>query len=488
MAISPESISVTLAKDAIAALLGLFLTSELPVEIQDTSLELGYEGGNITLGLETGVEVFELSLGIDRFRVAVDSSEMGDFTVNAPDASDYYMTEAGMPTNINLSLGAEIGINSEPAVNSDRNTIDLSPALSGLLGDVELNVLIEFLGLIDEKLFLTVDGSINLEEIVNIATNGFDFAALERTALMLRLSTYASADENDIDSSTGERRLRTVMSIYYIEGDLYLNIDTSIVGLDHIMIPDANEVISSLISSVTGGGAAGDVSNAPYLTEGEVTADEVVYTYIDLALADGGLSLTLTKDFLMGIFLALGLDIGSYLESLNLEVSAAATLNPLEISLSLGIQDLGDGSEGSGSEFVELSASIGDLSLGFDTELTIPDDEKAEYAFTARYYHGAQRYLSGLETTTRLLFHAAWMATCVVGAVHQHWLATGLGLLLLLMRLVPQALIINHTARNLGEQGRYGLMLPAFDFAQPLLSLRWKWRARKFCKQTHIVK
>ena len=378
--ISPESISVTLAKDAIAALLGLFLTSELPIEIQDTSLEIGYEGGNITLGLETGVEVFELSLGIDRFRVAVDSSEMGDFTVNAPDASDYYMTEAGMPTNINLSLGAEIGINSEPAVNSDRNTIDLSPALSGLLGDVELNVLIEFLGLIDEKLFLTVDGSINLEEIVNIATNGFDFAALERTALMLRLSTYASADENDIDSSTGERRLRTVMSIYYIEGDLYLNIDTSIVGLDHIMIPDANEVISSLISSVTGGGAAGDVSNAPYLTEGEVTADEVVYTYIDLALADGGLSLTLTKDFLMGIFLALGLDIGSYLESLNLEVSAAATLNPLEISLSLGIQDLGDGSEGSGSEFVELSASIGDLSLGFDTELTISDDEKAEYA------------------------------------------------------------------------------------------------------------
>ena len=115
-------------------------------------------------------------------------------------------------------------------------------------------------------------------------------------------------------------------------------------------------------------------------------------------------------------------------------------------------------------------------------------DEKAEYAFTARYYHGAQRYLNGLETCSRLLFHAAWMATCVVGAAHQHWLATGLGLLLFLMRLVPQALVINHTARNLGEQGRYGLLLPAFDFAQPLLSLRWKWRARKFCKQTHIVK
>lgn len=115
-------------------------------------------------------------------------------------------------------------------------------------------------------------------------------------------------------------------------------------------------------------------------------------------------------------------------------------------------------------------------------------DEKAEYAFTARYYHGAQRYLSGLETCSRLLFHAAWMATCAVGVAHHHWLAAGLGLLLFAVRLVLQALVVNRTARNLGEQGRYGLMLPAFDFAQPLLSLQWKWRARKLCKQTYIVK
>ena len=378
--ISPESLSVTLSKDAIAALLGLFLTSDLPVTIQDTSLELGYADGNITLGLETGLEVFNLSLGVDNFKVALDEEELNGFVIPPQNPSDYYMTEDGMPTNINLSLGAEIGINSTPGEGSDRNTIDLAPALEGLLGEVELNALIEFLGIIDEKLMLSVEGSVNLEEIVDIATNGFDFAKIQKTALKLKLQTYASDDPNDIDPDTHERRLRDVMSIYYIEGDLYLNIDTAIVGLDHIMIPDANEVIGSLISSLTGGGEAGDVSNAPYYEEGDVTAGEVVYTYITLALADGGLTLTLTKDFLTGIFLALGLDIGSYLESLNLKVEAGATLSPLEIFLSLGIQDLGDGTPGSGSEFVELQASIGNLELGFDTILELTDEEKAEYS------------------------------------------------------------------------------------------------------------
>lgn len=106
-------------------------------------------------------------------------------------------------------------------------------------------------------------------------------------------------------------------------------------------------------------------------------------------------------------------------------------------------------------------------------------DEKAAYASTARHYRGTQRYANGLETATRLLFHAAWLATCITGALHQHWLAAGMGLLLFLLRLLLQARIIGVTARHLGEKGKYGFMLPAFDLMQPFLSLSWKWRARR---------
>ena len=54
-----------------------------------------------------------------------------------------------------------------------------------------------------------------------------------------------------------------------------------------------------------------------------------------------------------------------------------------------------------------------------------------------------------------------------------------MGLLLFLLRLLLQARIIGVTARHLGEKGKYGFMLPAFDLMQPLLSLSWKWRARR---------
>lgn len=100
--------------------------------------------------------------------------------------------------------------------------------------------------------------------------------------------------------------------------------------------------------------------------------------------------------------------------------------------------------------------------------------EKIGYASTARLYHGAQRWLAGLETTTRLAFHAAWIAALAAGILHSHWLAAGIAFLICIFRFILQAIIINKTAKDLNDQRRYYWSLPVFDVLQPLQSLRWK--------------
>ena len=101
-------------------------------------------------------------------------------------------------------------------------------------------------------------------------------------------------------------------------------------------------------------------------------------------------------------------------------------------------------------------------------------EEKIGYASTARLYHGAQRWILGFETFSRLLFHAAWIATVVLAALHTHWLVAALGFLQFVFRFVMQALVINITAKDLDEKYRHYLLLPIFDILQPLQSLRWK--------------
>ena len=101
-------------------------------------------------------------------------------------------------------------------------------------------------------------------------------------------------------------------------------------------------------------------------------------------------------------------------------------------------------------------------------------EEKIGYASTARFYRGVQRYGAGFETLTRLLFHAAWMMTATVCALHAHWLGTGIAASAFLLRLILQGYVINKNAKTLGESRRYYLTLPVFDFLQPVQSLRWK--------------
>lgn len=101
-------------------------------------------------------------------------------------------------------------------------------------------------------------------------------------------------------------------------------------------------------------------------------------------------------------------------------------------------------------------------------------EEKIGYASTARLYHGMQRWLAGLETTTRLAFHVAWMATLATAILHFHWLAAGIAFLVWILRFILQAIIVNKTAKDLNDRRRYYWSLPVFDVLQPLQSLRWK--------------
>lgn len=101
-------------------------------------------------------------------------------------------------------------------------------------------------------------------------------------------------------------------------------------------------------------------------------------------------------------------------------------------------------------------------------------EDKISYASTARLYKGAQRWIAGFETSIRLAFYAAWMGMLVIGILNFHWLAAGIAFFIFLLRFTMQAIIINKTAKDLGEKRRYYFTLPVFDLLQPIQSLRWK--------------
>ncbi len=103
-------------------------------------------------------------------------------------------------------------------------------------------------------------------------------------------------------------------------------------------------------------------------------------------------------------------------------------------------------------------------------------EETMSYAVTSRYYRGPQRYLCGLETTSRLLLYGACAAGIAYGAIQRHWIAAATFLLAWSLRYAIQALIVNRTARETGERGKFYLLLPALDLLQPLRSLKAKIR------------
>ena len=101
-------------------------------------------------------------------------------------------------------------------------------------------------------------------------------------------------------------------------------------------------------------------------------------------------------------------------------------------------------------------------------------EEKISYMTTSHYYQGMQRYINGLETTSRLLFHACCISGIVVGIVNRHWVIFSLFLLLWALRYTMQAIIINRTAKDMNEGQTFYFTLPAFDLLQPIQTAKLK--------------
>lgn len=101
-------------------------------------------------------------------------------------------------------------------------------------------------------------------------------------------------------------------------------------------------------------------------------------------------------------------------------------------------------------------------------------EEKVSYVATSHFYRGAQRYLLGFETFSRLLFYVACITGIVFGILNFQWLAAGIALLLWLIRYTVQAIIINQTAKEMGGNRKYYFSLPVFDILQPMQSLKFK--------------
>jgi glycosyltransferase involved in cell wall biosynthesis len=101
-------------------------------------------------------------------------------------------------------------------------------------------------------------------------------------------------------------------------------------------------------------------------------------------------------------------------------------------------------------------------------------EEKVSYMATSQYYKGSQRFVLGFETFTRILFYFAVIATITVGILDKHWQVAGIGGSLWLIRYMIQIIVINRTARLVGESRRYYFSLPVFDLLQPMQSLGFK--------------
>ena len=101
-------------------------------------------------------------------------------------------------------------------------------------------------------------------------------------------------------------------------------------------------------------------------------------------------------------------------------------------------------------------------------------EEKIGYTATSHFYRGAQRWLCGAETATRLLFYTGWIASCIVGGLHGHWSVAGIALASFLLRLLLQAFVINKNADAVGEGRHYFFSLPLYDWLLPLQSFNRK--------------
>lgn len=101
-------------------------------------------------------------------------------------------------------------------------------------------------------------------------------------------------------------------------------------------------------------------------------------------------------------------------------------------------------------------------------------EEKISYLATSSRFKGIQRFVLGFETCTKVLFHFGVLTLIILGVMLQHWLLSGVGLLVFLLRFGAQLLIVNRTAKSLDEPRRYYFSLLIFDVIQPFQAFAFK--------------
>lgn len=134
--------------------------------------------------------------------------------------------------------------------------------------------------------------------------------------------------------------------------------------------------------------------------------------------------------------------------------------------------------------FINQVANSGNTRVETDIDATVRmqpvecykdwKEEKVSYMATGRFFRGAQRYLLGFETTSRLLFYAVCIAGIVFGVLNMHWVAGGIALFIWILRYIVQAVIINKTATDMGDNRHYYFTLPVFDILRPLQSINFR--------------
>lgn len=99
-------------------------------------------------------------------------------------------------------------------------------------------------------------------------------------------------------------------------------------------------------------------------------------------------------------------------------------------------------------------------------------EEQLSYVATSKHFKGSQRYLSGFETFSRIMFYLTVIAAIACSICFMHWLAGAVALSAFIVRLIIQNYIVNKTAGALGEKCQYRFKLLLFDIILPLQSLQ----------------
>ena len=112
--------------------------------------------------------------------------------------------------------------------------------------------------------------------------------------------------------------------------------------------------------------------------------------------------------------------------------------------------------------------------------------EKISYAVTGRFYKGHARAINSLETWICTLFHVSIPCGWVLSFLEQQWISMGIISICWLLRLCIVTNVFTKTAKALGEDLHFSLVL--FDICRPFYSLSAKLKYLSRTKADFIRK